>query len=275
MRRPSAAALAFGLIIITQGTAAAAPSTAELVERLENAADSRIRVLAALQLGRTRANNALEPLLRALDDERASVRAAAAAALELLGDTSAIRALEEHRFDHSASVRNQVMDTLQSLTGRMASSSPSESQPRVRVKLGTIRNGTPVKSPGLERAIIQESRRSLEDLPGVDVLASDDHTATAVTEHDVPVVLVTTAIQKLTVVRADDELVYSANLEYLVHSVPGEAIVARIRGSASATTSPAEVRDPEKRAELRREVVRAAVRSALKNATHALLAATR
>ena len=68
----------------------AKPGLDELVGQLRNGKDFRVRVQAALQLGRSMSPEAFAPLVSALDDDNASVRAAAVAALESLGDMRAI-----------------------------------------------------------------------------------------------------------------------------------------------------------------------------------------
>lgn len=266
--------LACGLLI--GGTACARPGTAELAAKLKSPADFRIRVQAALELGRSEDKSALGPLIAALDDENASVRAAAAAALKMRGDASALAALKQHRLDRSEPVRAQVYDAIRVIESRSASATPdADTTPKVFVKMGGIRNGTAVKSPAIERAILSESRKNLDSLPGVDVLPNDDEVVAAAGKQDIPVVMVTTSIQKLSAARAGREVVYSANIEYLVHTMPDEAILARVAGSASTSASEVEARDKTKSAELRREVLEAAVRSALQRASAALLAAAR
>src|SRR5262245_9342974 len=85
-----------------------APSLKELADKLKSGEDFRMRVTAALELGKLGDPNAIDPLSDALSDPNASVRAAAAAALEQIGDASAIPALKEHRLDRSDAVRRAV-----------------------------------------------------------------------------------------------------------------------------------------------------------------------
>ena len=57
--------------------------------------------------------------------------------------------------------------------------------------------------------------------------------------------------------------------------MPGEALAARVAGSASETASEEEANDRKKSAELRRSVLDAAVRSAMRNAPRAVFAAAK
>lgn len=258
--------------LLSSVTAAAQSSVSELADKLKDDSDFRIRVQAALELGRSEDSRALGPLTSALGDEHASVRAAAAAALKIVGDPQALQALKRHRSDRSESVRAQIRESIAALE---AEREMPATKPEVLVKLGRLRNGTRVKSPSIERAVLAQSRKDLEALPGVDVLPNDEQLAATAEQQQVPVVLVTTSIQKLAAARDGDSIVYSANIEYLVHTMPDQAILARVAGSASTTASGEEARDRAKSAVLRREVVEAAVRSALRRAPPALLAAAR
>src|SRR5215203_714029 len=98
MLHPRRAAL-LSLITLVAAPVFAKAGMDELVSQLRDAKDFRVRVQAALQLGKSMSPEALGPLIGALDDDNASVRAAAVAALESLGDMRAIGPLKEHRLD--------------------------------------------------------------------------------------------------------------------------------------------------------------------------------
>src|SRR5687768_16337930 len=108
--------LVWAAIVLCPPSALAAPTNvSELALRLKDTSDFRVRVQAALQLGKAADGAALEPLVAALDDPNESVRAAAAAALKQLGDARAIEPLKERRLDRSRAVREQVRNSLESL----------------------------------------------------------------------------------------------------------------------------------------------------------------
>lgn len=268
-------------------SAGARPKLDVLSERLRVSSDFRVRVQAALELGKTRDEQALPALAAALDDRDASVRAAAAAALGKLGVARGMRPLKEHLADPSESVRSAVKSALTQLTPKAEPSAAPEAQ-RILVKLGAVHNGTRVKSRAIEREILAESRRKLAEMPGVDVLPSEAAVAssaalastaavasTAAPAEEAPVVMITASIQKLAASRDGDSIVYSASIEYILHAMPDEAIMARISGSASAAATDQEAADKVATAVLRREVLAAAIQSALSRAPRALLAAAR
>jgi hypothetical protein len=253
-------------------TAGARPKLDVLSERLR-ASDFRVRVQAALELGKTQDEHALPALIAALEDRDASVRAAAAAALGKLGVRRGVPALKEHLDDSSDSVRSAVKTALVALAPPKSEASAAPETQRIRVKLGSVHNGTRVKSPAIEREILAESRKKLVEMPGVDVLPSEAQEAPRA--DDAPLVMITPSIQKLAASRDGDSIVYSASIEYILHAMPDEAIMGRISGSASAAATEKEAADKAATAVLRREVLAAAIQSALSRAPRALLAAAR
>jgi hypothetical protein len=256
-------------VLLAAGSAQAAPPTvADLSERLKHAEDFRVRLQAALELGKSADPDALDPLVAGLDDPNASVRTAAAAALQQLGDDDALPALKQHRLDKSDLVRKQIKATIAALEHP-----PEEgARPaRLLVKLGTMKNRTTVKAPRIEAELESESRKKLDELPGVRVMTSTAEAPAA----KIPVVMVTGQIQKLQASRDGSDIVYSASVEYILHTMPDESIAAKVSGSASGTLTAEEAKDEARAAELRHQVLGAAIASALRRAPRALLAAAR
>jgi HEAT repeat protein len=201
-------------------------------------------------------------LVDSLEDDNASVRAAAVAALESLGDRRAIEPLKEHRLDRSAPVRNQIKSSLAALEAQ---------DPKVLVKLGIMKNGSGVKSKRIESDLAQASRKKLGELPGVRVLVEGDDGSGKKT----PVVMVTGSVEQLRASREGSAIVYTAKVEYVLHTMPEQSIAAKVSGSASAQASEQEASDQTRSAQLRKEVLEAAIASALRRAPPALIAAAR
>ena len=258
----------FIAIVSTALSAPAKPRLDDLTARLANS-DFRVRVQAALELGRSADSRALPPLVSALDDSSASVRAAAAAALGKLGDVRGRVALAQHREDSSSAVRAEVKSALDKLEQKRAASEGATQvaeQPRkIVVKLAGVHNGTRVKSSNVERDVLDESKRKLGEL-GVAVAEGGDANA---------MVKLIPSIQKLQASRDGDSVIYSAKVEYILQTLPDETIMARLSGSASAAASDYETQDRVAIARLRREVLSAAIHSALSRASNAIEAAAR
>jgi hypothetical protein len=255
-------------ILLLSGVGIAAPPLKEYADKLENSDDFRVRVTAALELGRLQDPNAIDSLVGALDDPNASVRAAAAAALEQIGDASAVPALKQKRLDRSDAVRRAVKSAIITLE------QPPDSRPtKVLVQIGAMKNRTNVKSSAIEAELDHESRKKLDELPGIEVLTGDSRQDSK--KQKLPVVLVSGQIQKLRAVREGEDIVYSASVEYIVHTMPEQSIAAKVSGNATASLTQDEAKDQQRASELRRQVLAAAIASALRGAPRALLAAAR
>jgi hypothetical protein len=256
-------------LICSVSTVWAAPGLDELIDRLKNAADFRVRVAAALELGKSLTGDAERPLETALDDSNASVRAAAAAALKNLGEQSALVALRARRSDKSEAVRAQVASAIRSLEEERTTGPKT----KLWVKIGIMKDASAVKSQKIERELADSSRRKLSELPGVKVLAVADDANTQAGR--LPLVMVTGNIQELKASRDGSSVVYSAIVEYVLHTMPEQSIAAKVSGRASATASQQEASDSSKVAALRRSLLEAAIASALRRAPPALIAAAR
>jgi|GEM_PF-764768 len=275
------ALLSLALLLSVSSALAATPGLDELAQQLKSAADFRVRVSAALQLGKSLTGDATQPLEGALDDSNASVRAAAAAALKNLGDQGALASLKAHRADKSEAVRAQVAAAIKSLEDERLTGP----KPRVLVKLGMMKNASGVKSKKIESELADSSRRKLSELPGVRVLAADGSGSGGDTDTGagsaqskqgvVPMVMVTGNVSELTASREGHSITYSASVEYVLHTMPEQAIAAKVSGRASATATEQEAGDATALAEIRRSVLQAAIASALRRAPPALLAAAR
>jgi len=264
--------LSLALLLSVSSALASSPGLDELADQLKNASDFRVRVSAALQLGKSLANDAAAPLEAALDDSNASVRAAAAAALKNLGDPGALEALKAHRSDKSEAVRAQVQAAIQSLEEERITGP----KPKVLVKIGIMKNESGVKSKKIESQLAATSRRKLSALPRVRVLpeaGTEPAEVSSATPNTVPMVMVTGNVSELKASREGRSITYSASVEYVLHTMPEQAIAAKVSGRASATASERESEDAAALAELRRSVLEAAIASALRRAPPALLAA--
>ena len=261
--------LAVVAFLLVSGVVVAAPSLRELGDKLRTSEDFRMRVTAALELGRLGDPNAVDPLVDALDDPNASVRAAAAAALEQIGDTSALPGLKQHRLDRSDAVRRAVRAAIITIE------QPPEARPtKVLVQIGAMKNQTNVKSSAVEAELEEESRKKLDELPGIEILNEKDSKQDS-NKKKLPVVMVSGHIQKLKAVREGNEIVYSASVEYILHTMPEQAIAATVSGNATASLTEEAAKDKQRAGELRRQVLGAAIASALRGAPRALLAAAR
>jgi hypothetical protein len=260
------------LALLVASSAAAAPQIDDLVERLRGGEDFRVRVQAALELGKSKNKRAREPLEAALDDGNSAVRTAAAAALRALGDARALPALKQRRLDRSSAVRSQITASIAAL--ELTKTSAGEPA-KVLVKLGTIKNGTTVKSKALAGTLAKTSREKLRALPEVEVLAEADDMVKTAQKKKLPVVMLTGQLRRFRAAREGTDVVYTASIEFIVHRMPGQTIAGTVSGSASARATPQEASDRKKSAELQKAVLEAAISSAMRRAPEALFAAAK
>ncbi len=264
--------LVVGLALAVTTPAPAKPSIRALVTELRTAPETKTRVWAALELGKSGDSKARRPLEQALNASSSAVRAAAAAGLRTLGDERAIPALRRHEADSSAAVRAQVAATLAKLQ-KKAEAAAEAARPTVLVKLGRLTAGKSGASAAQVSEMRETTRHKLGALPGTLVLADDDDAKEEAKRRGIPAFKITGSIKSVGETKDGDELVISTKVEFAVHSMPEEAIVGIVAGSASARASAEDAADESRMAALRSEVLGAAIDSALKRAPDAIKAA--
>jgi hypothetical protein len=251
-------------ILLSSSLAVAGPAgVSRLIEQLEEGTDFRVRVHAALELGKSGSNQARTPLESALDDDHAAVRAAAAAGLKVLGDRRSIAALTKRLSDSSPAVRSQVQNSIDAL--QKAKPNAQAADPEVLVQVGKFSKGTSGETRDASDAE-RASREKLRKLPGVVVVEEEQATTAAA-----PVVMVSGRVKRLESSRDGAAVTYSASVEFVVHRMPGQTIRGIISGSARA--SGAASADSATLAALRRSALEAAIESALRRAPTAFRAA--
>jgi hypothetical protein len=180
--------------------------------------------------------------------------------------------LKAHRADRSEAVRAQVLAAIKLLEEERATGP----KPKVLIKIGIMKNESGVKSKKIESELADSSRRKLSEMPGVRVLAADGNpSAGNAKPNAVPMVMVTGNVSELKASRQGRSITYSASVEYVLHTMPEQAIAAKVSGRASATASGQDADDASKLAEIRRSVLEAAIASAMRRAPPALQAAAR
>jgi HEAT repeat protein len=135
------------LALLLSAPASMADDATLLARALGAPGDFRVRVTAALALGKTHSPGALGPLVSALDDQHPAVRAAAAAAIGSLGQRDGVGALRGRLArERVASVRSQMATAIEILgaghLGRVKGV-------KYLVQLGMMRNNSGVRGTEL------------------------------------------------------------------------------------------------------------------------------
>jgi hypothetical protein len=148
-------------------------SMATAIHELANNQDFRVRTQAALTLGTSGEGRAVEPLCRALDDNKAAVRAAAAAALGKLA-LGGIDCLEKHEATEATdSVKNAIVKALQSIRAKGEGSSVPEgvidSTTRFYISIGKTADNTQRKKSKVNDVVRVALIKSLLKQKGITV----------------------------------------------------------------------------------------------------------
>lgn len=165
--------------------ASADDRTAFLIERLKSD-DSRVRGQAALQLGRTNDDAAVQPLCGALADTSDFVRTAAAAGLKRLGRASAVPCLQDRlAVEQNAASKTQIQDSIAALNsggaaggGGGAGGLASNPNAKYYVSLSHITNNTGRPQGEIETVVEGAIRAKLTSLGNYE-LAPAGQTAAA------------------------------------------------------------------------------------------------
>jgi len=243
---------------------------------LAHASDFRVRVSAALLLGKTRPEGARQMLEKALDDPHAAVRTAAAAALGSLGDRAAVPALEHHtRGEVSGAARAQIQASITSLSrpGDPAPAPASHGHARYAVAIGQMRNLSGVRGGELSNVLREAARVQAHSLPGAFVFDAGDPAA----EHTgdrMPVLLLDGQLTRLAQTTAAGSMRIEARVEFSVRRVPQQTLKGTLSGGATAV-EPARAMSDERLLELQKQTVEGAVESAMRGADTGLAMAAK
>lgn len=269
LRHVLAIALAIGCTLAPASLASAQDAT-KARHDLASAPDFRVRVYAALALGRSHDPSARPALEAALDDTNPAVRTAAAAALGALGDGAAIPALERQKArEPSASAKAQMESTIATL--RKVTTLQGV---HVVVQIGTMRNLTPTRGTDVADVLRGAAASRARAMTSVAVAMPNDAAllARAAGQH-VPVVLLDGSVTKLTQTRSGANVTCQAEVEFIVRKVPEQTLRSTLSGAAtsmaSGATSAAGV------SHLQDQAVDGAVESALRHADQGLVLAAR
>ncbi len=205
---------------------------------LATSTDFRIRVAAALALGRSHDASARGALEQSLADPNAAVRTAAAAALGALGDADAVPALERAKSrETSDSARAQMDATLTALKQRSSTSSLQGVQ--LVVQIGTMRNATTIRGTDVADVLRSAATSRARSLNHVAVATPADSTIVlrAATSQHVPVLLIDGNVTRLTQSANGSNVTCQAEVEFVVRRIPDQTLRSTLAGRAAAMGS--------------------------------------
>jgi hypothetical protein len=259
-----------GLLLVLAALTTSGHSTAGDRELTESS-DFRVRVQAALRLGRTGGASARSDLEVGLRDAHPAVRVACAVALGTMGDASAIPALQQAmRTESFPSAKTSMKDTIDKLRAGgagAASSAPVDPTAGVEkakyvVQLGAMRNTTGQRAD-LDTMMRSAARAKAGSIKGAVILDSPDAAILRrAGERKIPVLLVDGSLTRLSQSTGrDGGLVVSAQVDLSIRRVPQQTLKGMVSGNASASD---DARNTNKGLnELQNRAVNGAVESAM------------
>jgi hypothetical protein len=165
--------VALALALLASGSVQADDRTNFLIDRLKYppsagvSDDPRVRASAALALGTTNDNAAVQPLCQALSDPSDAVRTAVAAALARLGRAQAVDCLKGRlSSESSASVKAQIQKAVDSLSsaGGGSAAPAAVANAKYYVSLSTVSNSTTRQQADVDRLVLGAIRGKLASL---------------------------------------------------------------------------------------------------------------
>ncbi|MDB4992601.1 MAG: hypothetical protein JWM74_33 [Myxococcaceae bacterium] len=240
---------------------------------LSSADDFRVRVEAALVLGKSRGPEARGALEKALSDPHPAVRAASAAALRAQGDVAAIPALERHfASEGSGAVKSQIRTSIDSLRGGgggNGSNTGNAAGPKYVVQLGAMKNLTNVRGDQLSQVMRSAARQRAASIPGAVLNEGGEMPA-----GHVPVVVLDGSLLRMSQQsQSNGNVAFSAQVEFSLRKVPEHTLKASLTGAATSIGTATSLTTASRVNALQDQAVNGAVESAMRNADMGLSAA--
>jgi hypothetical protein len=237
---------------------------------LQSSDDFRLRVSAALYLGRSHAPNALALLEEALGDVHPAVRTAAAAGLAVLGDRGAVAVLQQTlTAERSSGARSQMVSAIAALSVAPAPPSVDDKWDGARyvVAIGNMRNRSGLRGEHASDVLRAATRSHAQSIPGAIVSdSSDSSTLRQAASRHLPVLMIDGSLQRLRVGHQNAQLSYNAQVDFSMRRVPEQQLRGMLSGSATSFGSLSAAHDPGIVTLLEDQAIDGAVESALRGA---------
>jgi hypothetical protein len=237
---------------------------------LQTSDDFRLRVSAALYLGRAHAPGAVTLLEQALGDAHPAVRTAAAAGLSALGDRSAVAVLQQKiTSERSAGARSQMVSAIAALSAVPAEASGDDRWQGARyvVAMGDMRNRSGIPGEHASDVLRAATKSHAGAIPGALVSdRSDTATLRQAAARHLPVLMIDGALQRLSVGQQNAQASYNAQVDFSMRRVPEQQLRGMLSGSATSFGSVSSMHDPGIVTLLEDQAIDGAVESALRGA---------
>lgn len=257
--RRLAQVLLLGLVVSIATPLAAAQDVATLRKELATATDFRVRVAAALALGKKKDTGSIDVISKALSDESAAVRSAAATALGAIGDARAVPALERAKgSEKDEGVQKAIDRAIVALRGKT----------KVIVALGKLENKT--GNAKVSSHFQSVAKAELAKIPGVQVASSDSDAAEKAKSMKLPTIALDGRLVQLQKEKAGSDVGFQARVEFVIRKIPEQSLKASVKGNAKALLDARAVKGDKELSQLQADAVTAAVQSALSGSSKAM-----
>jgi hypothetical protein len=239
--------LAVVALVLAVAVAWATPARADKIDDLTRALmqdpSYKVRVQAALILGKINDKRAVPALIQALHDENETVRGVAATSLGRLGDKSAANALmQSSTNDSSDFVKAQARKALELVAG--GGGGPSRAPPpRAGARFYVAIDILGRADPQWARLVKEALQRELQKLPAVTLTVADGTPSKALlSSRHLSGFIVDVNVQQLTAVPASGGQQIDCGLKAVVATFPEKSIKMMTQEGASLTagSGPAE-----------------------------------
>jgi hypothetical protein len=204
----------------------ACPSRADKIDDLTRALTQdpsyKVRVQAALVLGKLADKRAVPALMGALQDENESVRGVAATSLGRTGDPSAANALLKATSDPSEFVRSQAKKALALVASTQIAAPPPKAGARFYLAVGFT--GASKGGPEYNDLVRKTLASELSKLPGVTLSVGGEATQAALGAKHLEGFIVDGTIQRLSVSKSGGQSQIDCDLRAFVATYPGKSI---------------------------------------------------
>jgi hypothetical protein len=241
-------------------------------KELAESPDFRVRVQAALRLGRAGNPQARGELEKGLRDPHPAVRVACAVGLGNIGDPASIPPLEQAmKTETFANVKSSMKENIDKLKGKSAGGggggggggATNIGNAQYVVQLGTMRNQSGVGAPDLDSVMKQAARAKATSIKGAVVVdSSESSVVETAAKKKIPVLLVDGNLTRLTQTNSGGAIVISAKVDMSIRKVPQQVLKGTVSGNASGSDGNGKS-SPEGLAQLQTRVVSGAVESAI------------
>jgi hypothetical protein len=235
MRRPARWSAVSIVVTLLLGAPAWADKVDDLMQTLSSDPSYKVRVQAALVLGKLGNRRAVPALIKALKDSNATVRAVSCGALAKLGDGTAVDPLKEAAKDGESMVRQAAEKALQQL---QATPPPSTGKARYYINIGGVANKAKLGGPEASKLVREVLQKELSRTPNITVTweGAGAPDAAALKKRKMTGYYLDGSIIRLSTSTSGNSAEISCDLKMFIATYPAKSMIMFTSGGAAVQT---------------------------------------